>query len=114
MSEGNARVSEGNDAAAKQTTQQQILIRMDSGNDAVENYAVMYWDDEKIKFLVKHIFRRENRDMIAEELRKCCKNISNPLLIAGHLTAHARKATLSLGRSSPWSITFIRIFSALS
>ncbi len=40
--------------------------------------------------------------------------IDRLMLIAGHLTVHARKATLSLGRSSPWSITFIRIFSALS
>lgn len=65
-------------AAAKEMTENTLLIRMDSGNDAVENYVVMHWDDPKIKFLVKHNFRRENRDEIAEELRKCCNNISSP------------------------------------
>lgn len=65
-------------AAAKQMTDKTILIRMDSGNDAVENYTVMHWDDSHIKFLVKHNFRRENREMIASELRKCCQNIQHP------------------------------------
>jgi len=65
-------------SAAKQMTDKPLLVRMDSGNDAVENYAVMHWEDEKVKFLVKHNFRRENRDMIAEDLRKCCQNISRP------------------------------------
>ena len=65
-------------AAAKQMTNQTLLIRMDSGNDAVENYAVLHWDDSQVKFLVKHNFRRENRDEMAAELRKTCKNISCP------------------------------------
>lgn len=65
-------------SAAKQMTDKQLLVRMDSGNDSIENYVVMHWDDSQIKFLVKHNFRRENRDEIAAELRKCCKNISNP------------------------------------
>ena len=65
-------------AAAKQLTDKTILVRMDSGNDAIENYAVMHWEDQDIKFLVKHNFRRENRDEMASELRKCCKNIKNP------------------------------------
>lgn len=51
---------------------------MDSGNDAVENYAVLHWDDSQVKFLVKHNFRRENCDEMAAELRKTCKNISCP------------------------------------
>ena len=65
-------------AAAKQMTNEQILVRMDSGNDALENYVIMHWDDPSIKFLVKHNFRRENREAIAEELRKCCENIKEP------------------------------------
>lgn len=65
-------------AAAKQLTGKTLLVRMDSGNDAIENYAVMHWEDPDIKFLVKHNFRRENRDEMASELRKCCKNIKNP------------------------------------
>lgn len=65
-------------SAAKQMTDKQLLVRMDSGNDSIENYVVMHWEDSHTKFLVKHNFRRENRDEIAAELRKCCKNISNP------------------------------------
>ena len=65
-------------SAAKQMTDKPILVRMDSGNDSIENYVVMHWEDPQIKFLVKHNFRRENRDEIAAELRKCCKNISSP------------------------------------
>ena len=40
--------------------------------------------------------------------------IDRLMLIAGHLTVHARKTVLALGRSSPWANTFIRIFGALS
>lgn len=40
--------------------------------------------------------------------------IERLMLIAGHLTVHARKVCLALGRSSPWVNTFIRIFGALS
>jgi len=36
--------------------------------------------------------------------------IENLMLIAGHLTSHARRLTLSLGRSSGWNHTFIRLF----
>ncbi len=40
--------------------------------------------------------------------------IERLMLIAGHLTVHARRMVLSLGRSSPWANTFIRILTALS
>lgn len=40
--------------------------------------------------------------------------IDRLMLIAGHLTVHARKVFLALGRSSPWANTFIRIFGALA
>ncbi len=65
-------------SAAKQMTNQPLLVRMDSGNDSLENYTIMHWDDPKIKFLVKHNFRRENRDELVETLRKNCKNIRKP------------------------------------
>lgn len=65
-------------SAAKQMTDKPLLVRMDSGNDAAENYVVMHWDDPQVKFLVKHNFRRENREEMAAELRKSCTNISNP------------------------------------
>lgn len=40
--------------------------------------------------------------------------IENLMLIAGHLTCHARKLWLALGRSSPWANTFIRIYQAFA
>lgn len=40
--------------------------------------------------------------------------IDRLMLIAGHLTVHARKNILALGRSSPWANTFIRIFNVLA
>lgn len=40
--------------------------------------------------------------------------IDRLMLIAGHLTVHARKYILALGRSSPWANTFIRIFDTLA
>ena len=54
-------------AAAKKMTDKPLLVRMDSGNDALENYVLMHWDDPGIKFLVKHNFRRENREELAEK-----------------------------------------------
>ena len=36
--------------------------------------------------------------------------IENLMLIAGHLTSHARRLILSLGRSNGWAHTFIRLF----
>lgn len=65
-------------SAAKQLTNKPLLFRMDSGNDAVENMEILHWGDEKIKFLIKHNFRREDRYALADELRKVCKNIQKP------------------------------------
>lgn len=39
--------------------------------------------------------------------------IERLMLIAGYLTVHARKILLALGKSSPWSNTFIRIWEPL-
>ncbi len=61
--------------AAKQITDKPLLFRMDSGNDALENMLLLHWNDEHLKFLIKHNFRRENRLTIAEELKKQCQNI---------------------------------------
>ena len=66
-------------AAAKQMTNQTLLVRMDSGNDAVENYAVLHWVDSQVEFLVKHNFRPENRDEMAAKLRKVCKISAVPV-----------------------------------
>lgn len=40
--------------------------------------------------------------------------IENLILIAGHLTVHARKVILALGRSNAWSNTFIRLHAAFA
>ena len=40
--------------------------------------------------------------------------IERLMLIAGHLTVHARKVLLALGRSNPWANTFLRIWRVLS
>ncbi len=65
-------------AAAEKMTDKRLLFRMDSGNDALENMLLLHWDDNRVKFLIKHNFRRENRKEIAEELRKSCRNIQHP------------------------------------
>ena len=38
--------------------------------------------------------------------------IENLILIAGHLTVHAHKIKLALGRSNAWSTTFLRLSKA--
>jgi len=40
--------------------------------------------------------------------------IDRLILIAGHLTVHARKMKLSLGKSNPWANAFIRIYNAIA
>lgn len=64
--------------AAKQMTNKPLLVRMDSGNDAAENMEILHWDDPQIKFLIKHNFRRENKEELAEDLKKVCQNVKEP------------------------------------
>ena len=59
-------------------TDKPLLFRMDSGNDALENMLLVHWNDEQLKFLIKHNFRREDRYVLAEELKSVCKNIKHP------------------------------------
>ena len=40
--------------------------------------------------------------------------IDRLILIAGHLTVHARKMKLALGRSNPWANAFIRIYNSIA
>ncbi len=65
-------------SAAKQMTDKQLLFRMDSGNDALENMLILHWSDPQLKFLIKHNFRRENRFETAEKLKSVCQNITHP------------------------------------
>ena len=55
---------------AKQMTNKPLLFRMDSGNDAAENIEILHWDDPQIKFLVKHNFKPENKEKLAESFKK--------------------------------------------
>ena len=65
-------------SAVKQMTDKQLLFRMDSGNDALENMLILHWSDPQLKFLIKHNFRRENRFEIAEKMKSVCQNITHP------------------------------------
>lgn len=64
--------------AAKQFTKKPLLFRMDSGNDALDNMLILHWSDPQLKFLIKHNFRRENREQIIAEMKAVCKNIKTP------------------------------------
>ena len=59
-------------------TDKPLLFRMDSGNDALENMILLHWNDQQLKFLIKHNFRREDRYALANELKLTCKNIKYP------------------------------------
>lgn len=63
---------------ARQFTKKPLLFRMDSGNDSLENMLLLHWSDPQLKFLVKHNFRRENREQIITEMKAVCKNIKTP------------------------------------
>ena len=57
-------------------TDQQLLIRLDSGNDAAENYGILIEDGSW--FIVKRNPRKESKEAWLNELRGCCKDIRHP------------------------------------
>ena len=61
---------------AHQMTDQQLLIRLDSGNDAAENYGILLEDGAW--FIAKRNPRRESKEEWLDELRNCCKDIRRP------------------------------------
>ena len=61
---------------AHQLTDDQLLIRLDSGNDAAENYGILIEDGSW--FIVKRNPRRESKEDWLNELRGCCKDIRHP------------------------------------
>lgn len=61
---------------AHQLTDQQLLIRLDSGNDAAENYGILIEDGSW--FIVKRNPRKESKEDWLNELRGCCKDIRHP------------------------------------
>ncbi len=61
---------------AHKLTDKQLLFRLDSGNDAAENYGILIEDGAW--FIVKRNPRKESREQWLLEMKKCCKNISSP------------------------------------
>ncbi len=64
--------------AAKKLTNKPLLFRFDSGNDAVDNMALLHWNDPQLKFLIKRNPRGEDMDKFAEEMKAVCTNIHEP------------------------------------
>ena len=61
---------------AHQMTDGQLLIRLDSGNDAVENLGILLEDGSW--FIVKRNLRKESKDAWLDEMKLCCQDIRHP------------------------------------
>ena len=59
-----------------QMTDEQLLIRLDSGNDAAENLGILLGDGSW--FIVKRNLRKESKDDWLNEMKQCCKDIRQP------------------------------------
>ena len=59
-----------------QMTDGQLLIRLDSGNDSVENLGILLEDGSW--FIVKRNLRRESKDAWLNEMKECCKDVRHP------------------------------------
>ena len=64
--------------SAKKLTNKSLLFRFDSGNDAVDNMALLHWNDPQLKFLIKRNPRGEDMDIFAKEMKAVCTNIQEP------------------------------------
>ena len=63
-------------ALSHQLTDEKLLIRLDSGNDAVENLGILLEDGSW--FIVKRNLRRESKDHFCGKMKGCCKDIRHP------------------------------------
>ena len=61
---------------AHQMTDDQLLIRLDSGNDAAENLGILLEDGDW--FIIKRNLRKESKDAWLQEMKGCCKDIRHP------------------------------------
>ena len=61
---------------AKRLTDKPLLIRLDSGNDSIDNVAVLI--EEGCYFIIKRNLRRESKDDWFEMAKRYCKNITTP------------------------------------
>ena len=60
----------------KKLTDQPLLIRLDSGNDSIDNVAVLM--DSECYFIIKRNLRRESKEDWFDMAKQFCKNIENP------------------------------------
>lgn len=60
----------------KKLTNQPLLIRLDSGNDSIDNIAVLI--DAGCYFIIKRNLRRESKDGWFDMAKQYCKNITTP------------------------------------
>ena len=60
----------------RQLTDQPLLIRLDSGNDSIDNVAVLM--DKGCFFIIKRNLRRESKDGWFDMAKEHCKNITTP------------------------------------
>ncbi len=61
---------------AKQLTDKPLLIRLDSGNDSIDNVAVLM--DEGCFFIIKRNLRRESIDGWFDMAKEHCRDVANP------------------------------------
>lgn len=57
-------------------TDKPLLIRLDSGNDSIDNVAVLM--DAGCFFIIKRNFRRESTDDWFEMAKQCCQHVTSP------------------------------------
>ena len=60
----------------KKLTDKPLLIRLDSGNDSIDNIAVLM--NQGCYFIIKRNLRRESKDTWFEMAKKYCKNVTSP------------------------------------
>mgnify|MGYP002747975299 FL=1 len=60
----------------KKLTDQPLLVHLDSGNDSIDNIAVLI--DAGCYFIIKRNLRRESKDGWFDMAKQCCKNITTP------------------------------------
>ena len=60
----------------KELTEKPLLIRLDSGNDSIDNVAVLI--EQGCYFIIKRNLRRETKDSWFEMAKQYCQNVSSP------------------------------------
>lgn len=98
----------------KKLTDKPLLIRLDSGNDSIDNVAVLILVLE-LTIIAYNILRmigrgtiggrapRQKRDVKRRRMRTV---ISNLIMMASHITTHARQLIMGLGKSNIWRHIF--------